>query len=126
MEIDLGEDQPVPSITLAPVASIEDANRARQDKPFFTVLPRPQYPDCDHTRRGVTLDTTRRTVFCKCGKEIDAFDALMIYAQAEKRLISTRNDIERHKAEEARKKREQEERKPFLREVRGFASVFNP
>lgn len=115
-----------PDITLAPVASLEEANRARQDKPFFTVLPRPQYPDCDHTRRGVTLDTTLRTVFCECGKQIDPFDALMVYANAEKRLIQTRADIERHRKEEADKKREQEERKPFLREVRGFTSVFNP
>lgn len=114
------------TIGLAPVASFEQATRERQDKPFFDLLPRPFYPDCDHSRRGVTLDPTTRQVFCKCGKQIDAFDALLLYAHAEKRLVSTREDIEQHKKEEADKKREQAERKPFLRETNGYSAVFNP
>jgi len=111
-------------IQLAPVA--DAANRARQDKPFFTVLPRPQWPDCDHSRRGVEIDRTKRTVYCKCGAQLDPLDALLIYAATEQRLVSTRADIERHQREEAEKKQREAERKPFLREVRGFYQVCNP
>lgn len=117
---------PIEGPKVVPVESIEAANRERQNKPFFEVLEVPWNAECSHQRRGVTLDPKTRTVYCKCGAVLDPFDALMIYAKAERRLVSTRDDIEHHKQEEARKVREAEERKPFLRQVNGFCAVYNP
>jgi hypothetical protein len=112
--------------TLRAVENIADAKRRRQDQPFFEILPRPRFPDCDHSKRGVQLDRTTRTVRCLCGAQIDPFDALLVYAHAEERLIGTKRDLEAHKQEEAAKRTEQAARRPFLRDVGGFTSVYNP
>jgi|SRR6185503_5525746 len=85
------------------------------DQPFFRVK-RTEYPACNHQNRGVTMDVATRKVFCLCGEHIDAFDALLIYAHAERHLQSTRHYIEEAKRKEAEKKAA----KPFVREVNGF------
>lgn len=87
------------------------------DSPFFTVT-RPQYPACDHRNRGVTLDTGRRKAICLCGEEIDCFDALMIYAHAQQRLVHTHDAIKAHYQKEAEKKA----KRPYVKEVRGFCA----
>ncbi len=98
-----------------------DSTKAREaepvdlDSPFFKIT-RPQYPACDHCNRGVMLDIGTRKVFCLCGEQIDAFDALLIYAHAQRRLVSTRQAIEEHERKEAEKKA----RRPFVRRVVGF------
>lgn len=90
------------------------------DAPFFTTR-RTEYPNCNHRDRGVTLDVDTRKVFCKCGEQIDAFDALLLYAHAEQRLQSTRYVIEEHR----RKEEEKKAKKPFLRRVTGFSARYN-
>ena len=90
------------------------------DKPFFQVTRYRSYPDCNHQNRCVTMDVPERKVHCQCGVEIDAFDALLIYANAERRLQDTRYYIE----EAARKEAEKKARKPFVKEMGGFAAVY--
>jgi len=87
------------------------------DTPFFKIT-RPEYPACDHRNRGVTLDTGRRVATCLCGEDIDCFDALLIYAHAQQRLVNTRAAIEEHHRKEAEKKA----KKAFVRDVRGFTA----
>lgn len=113
MEIDLAQQ---PSNILA-----FDSTKKREpepvnlDTPFFTVK-HTSYPDCDHRHRGVTLDVARRVAICLCGVEIDCFDALLIYAHAQRRLVETRQHIEEHYRKEAEKKA----RRPFVRDVSGY------
>lgn len=90
------------------------------DAPFFETR-RTEYPNCNHRNRGVTLDVDTRKVFCKCGEQIDAFDALLIYAHAERRLQNTRHVIE----EQNRKEAEKKAKKPFARRVTGFVTRFH-
>lgn len=85
------------------------------DSPFFKVV-HPQYPACTHRDRGVTLDVGTRRAICKCGEVIDNFDALMIYAHAQRRLVETRQVIEEHNRKEAEKKA----KRPFVRDVGAF------
>jgi hypothetical protein len=89
------------------------------DAPFFTVKVRPEYPACDHRNRGVTLDVATRRAICLCGEQIDAFDALLIYAHAQRRLISHAETIKEYERKEAEKKA----RRPFAREVTGWQRV---
>lgn len=89
------------------------------DSPFFTIQRAPSYPDCDHRNRGVTLDMGRRKAICLCGVEIDTFDALLIYAHAQRRLTETRRFIE----EARRKEEEKKMRRPFSKRVEGFETV---
>lgn len=100
-----------------------DAKRRKRDvnldSPFFAVKRTPIYPDCDHRNRGVTLDVATRTAICKCGVTIDTFDALLIYAHAERRLQSTRAALDEH----ARKEAEQKAKRPFAKKVNGFQAI---
>jgi hypothetical protein len=89
------------------------------DKPFFIVKHRPEYPACDHRNRGVTLDMATRRAICLCGEPIDAFDALLIYAHAQTRLINHAEVIKEHERKEAEKK----SKRPFAREVNGWSRV---
>lgn len=98
------------------VADLSERRRKIADERFFEIR-RPQSPDCTHQWRGVTLDIGTRRVFCKCGEQIDSFDALLIYAHAETRLVSTRESIEEHKRKEAEKKA----RRPHFKKHVGFA-----
>ena len=72
------------------------------DAPFFTRRREPltDYTKCDHTRLGFEYDVKHRKVYCRCGEEVDSFDAIVALAQAEQRLQHTREVIEA----EARKK----------------------
>lgn len=90
------------------------------DSPFFTIKP-PDYSKCDHRNRGVTLDTATRTAVCLCGVVIDNFDALLIYAHAQQRLVHTRDAIEAHERKEAEKKAA----RPFVKTVVGFEQVLH-
>ncbi len=85
------------------------------DSPFFTMAPR-DYSKCDHRNKGVTLDTATRKSICLCGIEIDNFDALLIYAHAQQRLINHVAAIKEHERKEAEKKAA----RPFVRAVTGF------
>lgn len=91
------------------------------DEPYFKVVRRWEtltMKQCDHRNHGVRLIETDRQAICNgCGKPVDAFDALLHYAESEQRLLSTRQAIEQaHKAEAERKQRDKE-RRPFAREV---------
>jgi hypothetical protein len=84
------------------------------DSPFFTIA-RTEYPKCDHRNRGVTLDTATRRAICLCGEVIDCFDALLIYAHAQRRLMNRVEEIRAHERKEAEKKAA----KPYVRAVAG-------
>jgi hypothetical protein len=88
------------------------------DAPFFEERhPEPRdYSKCDHSRLGFQFDKKMRKVYCRCGEEVDAFDAIVALAYAEKRLQSTRAVIE----DDARKKAEEKAKKPFVKKVTGF------
>lgn len=98
-----------------------DSTKERQpapvdlDTPFFTIA-RPDYSKCDHRDRGVTLDTATRTAICLCGVVIDCFDALLIYAHSQQRLVNHVAAIKEYERKEAEKKAA----KPYVREVVGF------
>lgn len=89
------------------------------DTLFFEVK-RPEYPNCNHLDRGVTLDIGTRKVTCKCGVEMDAFDALLAYAHSERRLVNTWERIQEYK----RKEREKKDKKPFARDITGLQTRF--
>ena len=88
------------------------------DAPFFEERrPDPRdYSKCDHSRLGFQFDKAHRKVYCRCGEEVEAFDAVVAMAYAERRLQSTRAAIE----EDARKKAEEKAKKPFVKKVTGF------
>lgn len=116
MEIDLSAQ---PSNILA-----FDSTKKREpepvnlDTPFFTVK-HTHYPDCDHRNAGVTLDVARRVAVCKCGVEIDCFDALLIYAHAQRRLVETKEFIKEHR----RKEEEKKAKRPFVRDIGGYSQI---
>lgn len=101
----------------------EEASPVDLDSPFFEIAQESYSPDkCNHRNRGVTLDTATRTAICKCGVVIDLFDALLIYAHAQRRLVFTRERIEEYN----RKKQEEAERRAAkcIRPVVGYVSGF--
>jgi hypothetical protein len=83
------------------------------DRPFFAIKRYVDPGKCDHRHRGVTLDMATRKVYCRCGDEIDAFDALLIYAHAETHLQNTRHYLEEH----ARKEQEKKDKEPHVKQV---------
>ena len=103
-----------------------DASRKKQveidlEKPFFKVVrPHDDPTKCNHHNRGVTLDVKTRRVYCKCGEQIDTFDALLIYANAERRLQNDRAALDEHKRKEA----EQKAKKAFVQRVRGASAIY--
>lgn len=117
MEIELPPDQPDNVV----VFRKRDGEQVAVDlrEPFFKERPR-DYTKCDHTRRGVEYDLSERKVYCKCGEQIDPFDALLIYAHAERRLIHHAESIKEHE----RKEQEKKDRRPFVREHSGYAAFY--
>lgn len=89
------------------------------DAPFFTIKWE-NYETCNHRNRGVTLDTSTRKAVCLCGVVIDNFDALLIYAHAQRRLINHAETIKEHE----RKEQEKKDRRPFVREHKGFVAFY--
>lgn len=117
MEIPVAGDKP-PNILAfdSTRAKPADAVPVDLESPFFTVKHRPDYPACDHHNRGVTLDVATRRAICLCGEVIDCFDALLLYAHAQQRLVRTRAAITEHYRKEA----ETKAKRPFVRDVVGF------
>lgn len=110
------ETQQKPAIA---VVDLTERREAIRNDAFFEIKT-PQYPDCSHQWRGVTLDRGTRRVFCKCGEQIDPFDALLIYAHAEQRLQHTREVIE----EQKRKEQEKKDKKPHFHRHTGYSTRF--
>lgn len=102
------------------VTDLVERRRKTLDGKYFTIR-RPQYPECSHRNRGVTLNEGTRKVHCLCGAEIDPFDALLIYAHEERRLLSTRAAID----EAAKKEQEKKARRPHFKQHVGFASRYD-
>lgn len=75
---------------------------------------------CMHKEYGVRLDAVDRRCYCKrCGIQIDPFEALVNYAHAEQRLVSTRRAIEDAEKRQATQKQREKDRRPFARAVVG-------
>lgn len=50
--------------------------------------------ECWHDNVGVNIDRRGRKCYCKgCGAELDPFEALLLYATAEARLVHTKQEI---------------------------------
>lgn len=116
--IDDPSGKPPAQILAFDSAKKREAEGVDLESPFFTIQQRPPYPACDHRNRGVTLDVATRRVFCLCGEQIDAFDALLIYAHAQRRLVAHAEAIKEHERKEAEKKA----KRPFVKKVVGFAA----
>lgn len=117
MEIDLTE-KPERIVAFDPAR--KKRIEVNLDEPFFT-LKTPRYDECDHKRRGVELDTSTRTVYCRCGVALDVFDALLIYAHAERRLQAHAAAIKEHE----RKEQEKKDKRQFVRRQEGFEAIFD-
>lgn len=90
------------------------------DVPFFKVtdmLATRVRGGCDHLDRGVRLDMGTRTATCVCGTRIDLFDALLIYANAEQRLVRSVAAVKHAAQAEVDRKAREQARRPFLRKV---------
>jgi len=103
---------------------VEEFDRTRRrsgdpNSPFFEIK-EPNYSECNHRHRGFILDTTRRMAVCKCGVDVHPFDALVIYAQAERRLQNQADIIESHR------KREEEKRAKHKHYHRTVSAVATP
>ena len=78
---------------------------------------------CDHRNYGVRLIEANLTVICNgCQQVVDAFDALLNYAAAEGRLVSTHMAIEAARKRETDAKAREKARRPFARTVTGFVA----
>ena len=121
MDVEMKVDDPnanPPSNILAFDSTKErEAAPVDLESPFFTIA-RKDYSKCDHLNRGVTLDTATRRAICLCGEAIDCFDALLIYAHSQRRLIAKVEAIKEHDRKEAEKKAA----KPFVRAVTAFCA----
>lgn len=119
MEVDDPTAKPPSKILAFDSAKEREAAPVDLDSPFFAIA-RTDYSKCDHRDRGVTLDTATRKTYCLCGELIDNFDALLIYAHAQQRLVNQANTIKAHYQKEADKKAA----KPFVVEVSGVAARY--
>lgn len=112
------KDQPSKILAFDPQRKVEP-QPVDLDSPFFAIK-HTSYPDCDHRNRGVELDMATRRAICLCGVEIDSFDALLIYAHAQQRLVHHREAIAEHERREAEKKA----KKPHVKDVDGYSARF--
>lgn len=102
------------------------AVKARLDpllnEPYFDTVRRGG--GCIHAHYGVKLDKQTQRAYCnKCGEEIALFDALWNYHHAEERLVQTLQSLDDHDKREAEKKARDRERRPFMRNVKGWKNV---
>lgn len=93
------------------------------DAPFFEKRPEPprDYSKCDHSQLGFQYDEKKRKVYCRCGEEVDAFDAIVAIAHVGMRQRWAAEEI---KAERARKAEEKAKR-PFVKKVTSSALVYD-
>jgi len=92
------------------------------DKPYFQPVTRSNM--CTHSMYGVKLDKQTQRAYClKCGEELALFDALWNYHHAEERLVGTLRQLDEHDKREAAKKERDRERRPFMRNVKGWKAV---
>lgn len=102
--------------------------RPELDQPYFEVSSEFEAlttKRCMHIEHGVRLDKIDRRCYCRgCGIMVDPFEALLYYASAERRLVSTREQIQQHVEAEQRKKQREKERRPYKRRVVSTAPVY--
>jgi len=104
--------------------SVDDVKRRLApwlDEPYFDVVDRIKYMGmrkCDHRDFGVRLDVPVRRVYCRgCGVEVDPFDALIGYGEAERRLQHDAQTIRNAQQKETEKAAREKARKPHLQKV---------
>lgn len=103
------------------VARVKARLDPRLDEPYFETIGEFDYmakKQCVHNEAGALLDTVERKVFCKkCKRQIDPFDALVAYANAERRLVRTAQTIRDAEKRERERQQREKERRPFARRV---------
>lgn len=100
------------------VLEFRDPLAAKPSDRFFEIA-RPSYRDCDHKRRGFTLNETERSATCRCGVRVDPFDALVAYANLEDSVLWA--DYRRKEAEV--KAQEDKEKRQFVMPMVGYARI---
>lgn len=79
---------------------------------------------CDHSQHGMRLDQMDRRVYCRgCGISVDPFEALLIFAHAEQRLVQQVKALADARDADARAKQREKDRRPFLRRATGWKPV---
>lgn len=92
------------------------------NQPYFSIAR--GSASCMHQQYGVLLDKTAQRAYClNCKAEIALFDALWNYHQAEDRLVHHLQSLDMHDKAEAEKKRRDQERRPFMRNVTSTKAV---
>ena len=113
-------------VTNACLDTVKARLRPELNEPFFEVVNEWSggMTRCRHREHGFRLDTIDRRAICKgCGKDVDAFDALVAYAKSETRLLSTRQRIEDAEKRERDRKAREKARRPFGRAVNSVRAV---
>lgn len=84
-----------------------EADGVDLETPYFEVVEAGYlYQGCDHVQHGVRLDVPNRRVMCRrCGADVDAFDALINHARAERRLQNEAAAVRQHRAREVRREK---------------------
>jgi hypothetical protein len=65
------------------IEAIKARLKPELNEPFFDVATSSAPHGCNHLNAGMRLEVPTRTVVCKCGTVVDAFDALLFYARVE-------------------------------------------
>lgn len=103
------------------------ANGVDLDEPYFVLEGRWMKmgkQQCMHDNHGVRLDEIDRRCYCRgCGLQIDPFEALLNYANAESRLVSQAEFIKQSQHAEATRKANEKARRPFVRTVTGWTAI---
>jgi len=87
------------------------------EEPYFMIIERGA-AKCSHIDKGVTLDEASRTAICRgCKQVVDLFDALMNYAESERRLVLARERVEKFQKEQREKNERNRARMKFVRKV---------
>jgi len=110
-------------VSVPDLSAIKARLLPRLDDPYFTRANEHVGRGCDHVNAGMTLDHKSRTVACACGTVLDPFDALVLYARSEDRLVSTLGEMRKRDARLAEEKQREKARRPFARAVVGRAAI---
>lgn len=79
---------------------------------------------CMHDNMGVRLDEVDRRCYCRgCNLQLDPFEALLYYANAERRLVGHVETLKRAERDEIKRKEIAKTRQPFIRAVTSYTAV---
>lgn len=93
------------------------------EAPFFSPRTEPvrDYSKCDHTLLGFEYSVQQRKVYCKCGEEVDPFDAIVAMGRSASRMQDAANTIK----EERLRKAEEKAKRQFVKSVTSSSLVYD-